>query len=157
MTIRSVPIAMPTSRFGVLCGNSDPRFGQSSHRICFCLWPASWSGIVRLAVLFPWKSFEGAASFYIAVVLLMLLPMTIVSGLAWLPVMLAARSRGFEGKLVRDGACHWAERLRLSSLPIAALIGEQDRPMMMLANALMAAAGERERIVVRIFHRKAAG
>lgn len=56
-------------------------------------------GPMVLAVLFPWRGFEGAAGFYIAVVLLMLLPMTIVSGLAWLPVMLAARKRGFEGEL----------------------------------------------------------
>lgn len=49
-----------------------------------------------VAVLLPWL--KEVAPFYISIVLV-LLAIMIVSGLAWLPVMLAARRRGFDGKL----------------------------------------------------------
>lgn len=50
-----------------------------------------------VAVLLPW--FEEVAAFYITFVLMLFLPVMLASGLAWLPVMLAARGRGFDGKL----------------------------------------------------------
>ncbi|MCE9521204.1 MAG: hypothetical protein K8S25_02080 [Alphaproteobacteria bacterium] len=50
-----------------------------------------------VAVLLPWL--KEVAAFYISFVLMLCLPVMIASGLAWLPVMLAARNRGFDGKL----------------------------------------------------------
>jgi hypothetical protein len=54
-------------------------------------------GPLVVAVLLPWL--KETAAFYITFVLMLFLPVMVASGLAWLPVMLAARSRGFDGKL----------------------------------------------------------
>lgn len=54
-------------------------------------------GPMVVAVLLPWL--KEVAPFYVSFVLMLFLPVTIVSGLVWLPVMLAARSRGFDGRL----------------------------------------------------------
>jgi hypothetical protein len=54
-------------------------------------------GPLVVAVLSPWL--EEVAAFYITFVLTLFLPVMIASGLAWLPVMLAAGRRGFDGKL----------------------------------------------------------